>query len=262
MRMFGLGYDGIKPPVVRYFDPNGISALKYVFAALNKIKIIDTIEIATWKRRPKEVVPGQTTAVMNACLEELNTMDYGKKIKRFHKEVMRRFDGIETHPNKTPPKVGLIGEVSMLRDKTLNQNVEELLGNLGVEVRNYFLLGAEMGNIFKISFRNKNTRKFLARIAAPYLDSSVGGHALDSVAHTIKCAKQGFDGMVHLCPTGCMPEVSVRPILRRISKDLDIPVLQCSFDEHTSAVGLASRLEAFVDVLESRRCRRHTVLLS
>jgi benzoyl-CoA reductase/2-hydroxyglutaryl-CoA dehydratase subunit BcrC/BadD/HgdB len=50
-----------------------------------------------------------------------------------------------------------------------------------------------------------------------------------------------------------MPEVSIRPILRKVSQDYGIPIYECSFDEHTSHVGLVTRLEAFVDVLNERK---------
>jgi benzoyl-CoA reductase/2-hydroxyglutaryl-CoA dehydratase subunit BcrC/BadD/HgdB len=50
-----------------------------------------------------------------------------------------------------------------------------------------------------------------------------------------------------------MPEVSIRPILKRVSKDKDIPILEMSYDEHTCGVGIATRLEAFADVLMERR---------
>ena len=80
----------------------------------------------------------------------------------------------------------------------------------------------------------------------------VGGHALGSIAQTMRCAKKGYDGMVHLAPSGCMPEVSIRPILRKLAADLDIPVLMLSFDEHTSPVGTATRVEAFADILHER----------
>ena len=100
---------------------------------------------------------------------------------------------------------------------------------------------------------NQNRRKYLSKVADRYLQSTVGGHALDSVAHSIHCADEGYDGMIHLCPSGCMPEVSVRPILKRVSKDKDIPILEMSYDEHTCGVGIATRLEAFADVLMERR---------
>ena len=143
-----------------------------------------------------------------------------------------------------------------MRDRQLNQNLEQILGHRGVDIKNFFLLGGEIGNTFGISMGyKKTTAKQLAVVAKPYLESEVGGHARDSVAHTINCAQAGFDAMVHVCPTGCMPEVSIRPILRRVSEDMDIPVLQLSFDEHTSALGVVTRVEAFLDILWSRRQR-------
>lgn len=256
MRMFGLGFDGIKPPLIRYFDPPLIPSLKYLKAAYMKMKIIDIIEIATWRTRAREIEQGRTSIVMNKCLKELNEIRYGKKLKLFKNEVKRRFSEIPVRTDKQPLRIGLIGEVSVLRDKTLNHNIEEILGCFGVETRNFFILGPEVTNIFNLNFGNKYTRKNLMKIARPYLDCPVGGHALDSVAHTLLCVQEGYDGMIHLCPSGCMPEISIRPILRRISHDKDIPVLQCSFDEHTSAVGLITRLEAFIDVLNTRRNKK------
>ena len=76
---------------------------------------------------------------------------------------------------------------------------------------------------------------------------------MDSVAHAIRCSREGYDGVVHVAPVGCMPEVSIRPILRKVSQDYGIPIYECSFDEHTSHVGLVTRLEAFVDVLNERK---------
>jgi len=256
IRVFGLGYDGWKPPVIRYFNPGFVPFIKAVATALAKIKVIDIIELEAWRIRPRELSTGDATRVMTSCLRELDGINTKKQVGSYKQTILGRFGEIPIDDSVDPVRIGLIGEVSVLRDKLLNQNIEQLLGGMGVEVRNFFLLGAELGNIFHIEFGNKNTRKHLAQVARPYLDCSVGGHALDSVAHTITCAQQGYDGMVHLCPTGCMPEVSVRPILRKVSRDKDIPILQFSFDEHTSAVGVATRLEAFVDVLKERRRRK------
>ena len=255
IHMFGLGYDGVKPPMIRYFDPDLVTCLRQARVGFNKINAIDTLEMRAWKTRPREVHRGDTTRVMDRCLRELNDLKQSSEVKAFHREVNNRFRSITIQRGRAPLQVGLVGEVSVLRDKTLNHNVEEILGNLGVEVRNYFLLGAEIRYIFGLRFGNKHSHRHLSKVAKPYLKSPVGGHALDSVAYTILGRRYGFDGMIHLCPTGCMPEISIRPVLRRISRDMDIPVLQCSFDEHTSPVGVSTRLEAFVDVLLERRKR-------
>ena len=130
------------------------------------------------------------------------------------------------------------------------------MGGLGVQVKNFFLLGAEIRKIFHIGFLSKHSRRSLKKVAKPYLETTVGGHALESVAYTILCAREGYDGVIHVSPAGCMPEISVRPVLRKVSRDYDFPLLECSFDEHASHVGVVTRLEAFVDVLRGRRENR------
>ncbi|MBN2344463.1 MAG: hypothetical protein JXX29_06335 [Deltaproteobacteria bacterium] len=256
IRVWGLGFDGIKPPLIRHFDPPAIPFVRAVLLAIEKIKVVDTLEINTAYTRAREVHVGETSALMERCLRELAGINTPKEVKRYHREIAARFQQIEIRQDVRPLKIGLIGEVSVLRDKLLNQNLEQTMGHMGIEITNFFLLGAELGNIFGIRVGNKkHTRKELAKVAKPYLECSVGGHAMDSVAHTIFCADQGYDAMVHVCPSGCMPEISVRPILRRISEEKDIPVLYLSFDEHTSPVGVVTRLEAFVDILRQRRRR-------
>ncbi len=253
IRIFGLGFDGFKPPVVRHFDPGPITFLKPLFHTVLKIKVIDELEMAAWKTRAIETTSGQTTQVMNRLLVELSNSATTAETRVVRKKAARCFAEIPVDRDKRPLRVGLVGEISFLRDKCLNKNIEYILGGQGVELRNFFLLGEELKNIARIVLLNRSRRKYLAKAAEMYLRCTVGGHALDSVAHSIQCSDEGYDGMVHLCPSGCMPEVSVRPILKRVSKDKDIPILEMSYDEHTCSVGLATRLEAFADVLRERR---------
>jgi predicted nucleotide-binding protein (sugar kinase/HSP70/actin superfamily) len=254
--IFGLGYDGIKPPLIRHFDPDAGPFLRCCARAFWKVKTIDTIEEAAWRTRAIETRHGDTTRVMNQALQDLDRARRVPEILAVRKTIADRFARVPVDTGREPLKVGLLGEATVLRDKYLNHNIEEALGSMGVEVRNFFLMGAEIRNIFHIGFRSKHSRATLKQLARPYLKSLVGGHALDSVAHTIRCAKEGYDGIVHVCPTGCMPEISIRPILRKVSQDMDIPVLECSFDEHTSHVGVVTRLEAFIDILLERRKKK------
>jgi predicted nucleotide-binding protein (sugar kinase/HSP70/actin superfamily) len=259
IKVWGLGFDGIKPPVIRYFNPPLFPFIHAVFLALEKIRIIDIIEIAAWKARPLEACRGDVTKLTEDCFAGLaaaNTIRAVKALKATYTGLYEKIPRKNTGGIQ-PVKVGLIGEISLLRDRTLNQNVEVMLGELGVEVRNFFLLGAELGNIFGWGTAGQRafTRKELAKIARPYLANPVGGHALDSVAHTLRCAEGGFAGMVHLLPAGCMPEVSVRPILAQISREKHIPVLELTFDEHSAGAGLSTRIEAFVDMLNDSKKR-------
>jgi len=251
--IFGLGYDGIKPPLVRHFDPGLFDCLLSACRSRQKILAVDQLEEAAWATRAREVRSGATTFVMDESLRDLDQARTVTEIRAFRRSIPERFRAVAIDSERQPLKVGLLGEATLLRDRFLNHDLEEILGNLGVEVRNFFLLGAEIRNIFNLGLWSRHGRRALTRLARPYLETPVGGHALASVAYTIRCAREGYDGVIHVAPAGCMPEISVRPILRRISRDLDFPVLECSFDEHTSQVGMVTRLEAFVDLLHDRR---------
>jgi predicted nucleotide-binding protein (sugar kinase/HSP70/actin superfamily) len=65
--------------------------------------------------------------------------------------------------------------------------------------------------------------------------------------------RHGFDGVVHIMPFTCMPETIAKSILPRVSRDVGIPVLSLVIDEMTGKAGVATRLEAFVDLARFRR---------
>jgi predicted nucleotide-binding protein (sugar kinase/HSP70/actin superfamily) len=95
--------------------------------------------------------------------------------------------------------------------------------------------------------------RWALRHAAPYLYDPSGGESVKSVGRSAYWARQGFDGIVHLMPFTCMPELVAQTILARISTDFNIPVLTLIFDEHTSPGAVQTRLEAFVDLIKRRR---------
>jgi len=251
MHIFGLGTDAIKPEIIKHFDPPFFKFWRGAYWAMHKMFVIDMVERESWTIRPREITKGSTTELMNQCLNELKKAKTGKEIKKLKAIFKERFKEIKTNDSREILKVALVGESGVLRDTYLNHSIEELLGGMGVTVTNFFLLGEELKSIFSPTLSKK--RKF--KVARPYLKTKIGGHALDTVAHSILCAEQNWDGIVHLAPSGCMPEISVRPVLHRAACDYDIPVLECSFDEHTSHVGMVTRLEAFVDMLYQRKNR-------
>jgi len=70
-----------------------------------------------------------------------------------------------------------------------------------------------------------------------------------------------YDGLVHLAPFTCMPEIIAQNIMPKTKED--IPVLTILCDEQLAKPGMLTRLEAFVDLLERRRRVRnnHRVLV-
>ena len=89
-----------------------------------------------------------------------------------------------------------------------------------------------------------------------YLGRDVGGFALPSLKEAVAFVREGIDGLIHLAPFNCTPEIVAVSVLPRLARDHDVPLLTLSFDEHSGEAGLVTRLEAFVDLLERRARRR------
>jgi predicted nucleotide-binding protein (sugar kinase/HSP70/actin superfamily) len=88
----------------------------------------------------------------------------------------------------------------------------------------------------------------------PYLKRDVGGDGWESVGEKVVYAQEGYDGVVHLAPFTCMPEIVAQNIM--LSTKEDIPVLTVLYDEQMAKPGMITRLEAFVDLLKFRRRRK------
>ena len=63
----------------------------------------------------------------------------------------------------------------------------------------------------------------------------------------------GWDGMVHIWPFSCMPELTAQTIIPSVTNDYSMPVLPLIVDEQTGEAGFQTRLEAFVDMLKIKR---------
>ena len=69
-------------------------------------------------------------------------------------------------------------------------------------------------------------------------------------------SEQGIDGAIQVIPFTCMPEIVAETISKKVSEDLDFPVLTQIYDEQTGEEGLITRLEAFVDLLKGKKQER------
>jgi predicted nucleotide-binding protein (sugar kinase/HSP70/actin superfamily) len=98
-------------------------------------------------------------------------------------------------------------------------------------------------------------RRRAKRAVRRYLAFSPGGECVVTLARVITYSRAGFDGVIHLLPFTCMPELVAASILPAVTHDHPIPVLRLVIDEHTDGTGVRTRLEAFVDTLRARRAR-------
>lgn len=62
-----------------------------------------------------------------------------------------------------------------------------------------------------------------------------------------------LDGVINLSPFGCGAESMVGILIQRRVREEQIAMLDLTIDEHTSEVGMITRLEAFCDLLERKK---------
>jgi predicted nucleotide-binding protein (sugar kinase/HSP70/actin superfamily) len=64
---------------------------------------------------------------------------------------------------------------------------------------------------------------------------------------------RGVNGVIHLAAFGCGPESMVGEFIEDQFRAAGVPFLHINLDEHSGEAGLATRLEAFVDMLTRRK---------
>jgi len=156
--------------------------------------------------------------------------------------------------------VAVVGEIYVVNEPFVNKDAERVLGSLERRVRVHRKIDVCGWVSYHLLRTPRAVRNYRAvtGFAEPYLPLSVGGHGQESVGETVLARRKGYDGVLHLFPFTCMPEIIAQNILVKVSTDLDIPVLSLMISEQTGAAGLTTRLEAFCDLLDGRRKRRNT----
>jgi predicted nucleotide-binding protein (sugar kinase/HSP70/actin superfamily) len=216
-----------------------------------KADALDRFDRIANQVRAVEQEPGSVNRLQNRYYHQLDQAELTGKIKNLSRQGIDALRGLPVRTGQ-PLRIVLVGEIYMVLEPQVNFEIEKTLGALGVAVERtiYFTDWVReqlVGSIF-----NPNWRQPLYRLARPYLNHFVGGHGLETVAHTVSAALEGAHGVIQLAPFTCMPEIVAMQVLPTVSRELNIPVLSLIIDEHAAAAGIQTRLEAFADLLTYR----------
>ncbi|MDP6438530.1 MAG: acyl-CoA dehydratase activase-related protein, partial [Candidatus Brocadiia bacterium] len=261
------------------------------------ILIVDGMQKVVREIRPYEIKRGETDEVYHRCLEELaevvtNGGDYMRKTA----EVRGRLLAVPVDRSEERPMIGVVGEIYVRSHHFANNFLVRKLEQFGAQVMlppfqewiNYIAherreacwndrrplpLAREwaselvarrserrVARIFDGAItrmpREQRTGEVL-RLGSPYLDPSVKGEAVLSMARAVEYAEHGFSGVVNVVPFGCMPGAMVDSLLEKFHRrHHGIPVLKLAFDGVEQA-SEETVLEAFVhqarQYMEGRR---------
>lgn len=222
--------------------------LYYLALTFKMIHYMDKIDHYIRKNIGFEVERHSFENLLEEMLEMFSrTKGFFHLFKLYHR-YNRLFRQLKVDKPKNPIKIGIIGELYTSMEHYANYDLEKLLGKMNVQVKRFT-------NITYLVITKRFNNKKLLKICNKYCKYPIGADGMDNVARVITLALEGYDGIIHIKPFGCTPEIGAMHILNKVSEDYKIPILYFTFDNQTSIEGIRTRLEAFYDMIKMRRSK-------
>ncbi|PUU89161.1 acyl-CoA dehydratase activase-related protein [Halanaerobium sp.] len=175
-----------------------------------------------------------------------------KEIKNKYLNKLNKFE--DSIPAETERyRIGIIGEIYVVLEQSINNQVEEKVNRFGFEVeRSQYLTDWIRENVFP--FTGKDLEE-IEKKGEEFIEIEIGGHAQGNIGHAVNFKEKGFDGIIHLKPFGCLPELVSQSVIDDLSEKYEIPVLTISIDEQTADANVLTRVEAFLDMIKEKDYR-------
>ncbi|MCL6591248.1 MAG: acyl-CoA dehydratase activase-related protein [Firmicutes bacterium] len=238
----------------RYIPRHSLKDLsRAIHFAWVKAGALDRFEKTANLIRPREARLGSTARLQKEFYRRLDRAASVKETLKIREQALAELKSLPVKPVSDLLRVVMLGEIYMVLEPHVNFHLEQALGEMGVLVDRTIHLTDWVYEQLFLSIVKPGWRKKYHLMAEPYLKNFVGGHGVETVAHTVGAGVNQYDGVIELAPFTCMPEIIAMQVLPAVSKNLDIPVLSLIIDEHATEIGVRTRLEAFVDLLRYRR---------
>lgn len=229
--------------------------VRYARLVYRMICQMDELEKELKIRRAHEINKDE----FNHCWDEIVRLYKScynmKDLKAAHKKAWEMFDAVPTHivPQQERTRIGIVGEIYVIMESSTNLDIEQRLNDMGVEVTNVQYISDWVRHHILPRRLNRSESWKMWDKAEQYKSCKCGGHDMENTGHIIDFAEKGYDGVIHLMPFGCLPELITRSMIPKLSEQLHMPILSVSLDEQLGEANLQTRLEAFVDLCRSKK---------
>jgi len=224
-----------------------IKAIYYTIITSKMIKYMDLMDDFIRQNIGFEKEKGKFLKVKKEMLTSFKKTKGFFHLKLLYHKYQRKFKKIPVE-KKVVYKIGLVGELYTLMEPFANYNLEYELAKFGISVKRYT-------NVHYLVFEKKKKVKKYLEQNKEYIHYRMGADAADNIAHVRALCEKGYDGIIHMKSSFCTPEIGAMPIINKICKKYDVPVIYFTFDANTSEVGIRTRIEAFYDMIKMRRER-------
>ena len=249
------GFRGMYRFLSEISDGNPVSIAKAINIAIRKMFVLDRIENLFSYYRARELTLGTAEKHYNRALALIIDAGNTKELRQAEKEAIEEIKQTPIDENRDVIHVEITGEIFLVQDPFSNQYIEKELGRMGVQTRRTLTVSSFVKDaIIPKAFKKGETHLERAyRLARPYLMRDIGGDALESVSDVAYANERGVDGIIHVSPFTCMPEIMSQNIFPTMRENCEIPILTLIMDEQTGRAGYITRLEAFVDLMRRRK---------
>ena len=233
--------------IIKEIEPNIKlrKLIRYGIISIMMVKYIDIIDDYIRDNIGFECEKGSFIKLKKKMLNDFSKCKVLFHLRRLYRKYKRDFKKIKVDKPKDYIKVGLIGELYTLMEDNANYCVEYELAKHGIAIKRFTNV------TYLLLKKRKLVKNYLKKMKN--IKYKLGADALDNVYHTEYLCKQGYDGIVHIKSSFCTPEIGAMPLINKVAKEYDVPVIFFSFDTNTSKVGVETRIEAFVDMLKMKK---------
>ena len=254
-------YDGIKG----MFDyltkisgcKNYFKIMNAIYLAIRTVFALDELQNFLSYYRAREIKKGESEKLYNKAIKLLRTSTNPKELAKNLKQGLKEISSVEIDKKRDILHVDLTGEIYIVNDEFSNQYMERELGAMGVQVRrsltvSSFLKDAIIPKMFK---KGETHLERAYRLAKPYLMRDIGGDALECVSDVLYAKERNVDGLIHVSPFTCMPEIMSQNIFPKMRKVVNLSILSLIMNEQTGRAGYITILEAFVDLMRRKKMK-------
>lgn len=224
---------------IPYFIHSIIYTILYIF-------YMDEIDKIIRKNIGFEIEKNAHQTLQKEMFNDFNKTSSITKLTILYKKYKKRFKKIKTNKPKDCLKAGIIGELYTSMEPYSNYDLEKELAKEHIEIKRFT-------NLSYLLWQKPLLRRRLKKKAKKYCKYKLGADGLDNVYRSIYLGKKKYDGIIHIKPFGCTPEITAIPIIQKVCNDYEIPIIFFSYDSETGSEGINTRLEAFKDLITIRR---------
>lgn len=220
--------------------------LYYMPLTILMIRYMDNIDEYIRHRIGFEIEKNSFINLKNNMLNSFSKAKGYINLTKNYLYFKKKFKQIKINKPNNCLKIGIIGELYTNMEYFSNYYLEKELASMNIEIKRFT-------NLSYLLYKKKKERKRELKYIKEYCKYTIGADGMDNVYRTKYLIANHYDGIIHVKPSFCTPEIGAIPIINKVCNDYKMPIIYLSFDSQTSETGIKTRLEAFYDMLKKRK---------